>query len=342
MKKSVFLLLGAALLASCSQSEIDHNIDPDAIVLRSSLSKVSASTRAPFVDALSSTNPLTAMVLASATTNNYQTLLAKGTMTFAGGEDGVGFSQLETGDGKFPATPATTPVYLRGFYPAADWTVTTVSQTASYTLNGRDDVMCAAQVATTKAEVLKRDYATLEFEHKLTKLELRFRADAPGTIADWGKVTGIKLVKAATANPNSVLTVDLKGAAAPSFSTPVADLSCYGMSSVNSVNTYTNTVFPASGGYTLTQEATYAAYILPAPVVATTAMKNEYEFQITTVNRTPITVPVELYDKEGNLFVGSTEGYSFTVIFDFVGGFINANATVKEWNEGGESIVIVE
>lgn len=336
MKKSVFLLVGAALLASCSQSDLIETpaVDSNNIVLKSSLSGMSVTTRAPFVDELSSSNPLTALVLASSVSNSYTSLLAKGTMSFTGGEDGVGFASLEAGDGKFVGTNA---AYLRGFYPI-DWNIS--GNVATYTLTGKDDVMFAPQVSTDKAAVLNRNYATLEFEHKLTKLELRFRADAASTITSWGKITNIELVKAAGTAPNSILTLDLSTSAAGTFGTTIASLPCYNMSMTNKVAAYTNTKF--SGVDKLTEEAEYYAYTLPAPVNATAAMDNEYEFKITTSAKGEVSVKVDLLDKDGNKFVGSTAGYAFTVLFNFVDSYISASATVKEWNDGGESIVIVQ
>lgn len=343
--RSVFVLLAAAVLVSCSKDEkvVDNSI-PE-ITLKSSVLTMDAATRAPFEGALSQSNPFTAIVLATETQGGYNTLRANGTMTFKGGDDGVAYNQpLESGTSTFRNDD---PVFLSGLYPAiygtGGWNIT--NGTATFTITGKDDLMKAPEVSTTKQDVRDLNFATLEFSHELTKMDLRFRADGPEAISAFGTIKKVELTRV---NSNSIPTqaaITLNTGAIV-FSGSATSLPCYSMSmDADGKATYTNTVYP--GGHLLTTDNTYLAYTMAPPATAAvTPGSNEYEYTVTYNNGTGAdqtkTATIDLKDKDGNFFTGSTKGYAFLISFNFSKNEINASATVQDWNEGGESVVVIE
>lgn len=329
------------MLASCSKSDVVDGGSSDSQVIRlKSGTHNYTVTRTPFVGDIASGNTLGALVLATGTTGDYSDLYAKGTMTFAGGTDPVPYdTPLESGNNKFTGDNS---IYLQGLYPATGWTVSTAAQTAVFTFDGTADVMNTAEVETNGPDVNSGTFATLEFEHLLTKLEFRFRADGDNVVATWGKITDMKLVKVGSSDPATVVTLDLTGVADPSFGTTTTGFSCYDMSKSGSVATYTDTSF-SGVDLEVVDAAVWKAYTLAAPAVASAADgAYEYQLEITGATKGTQTVSIELYDKNGNKFTGSTAGYSFNIILNFLGEYIVADATVKAWDEGGETELEIE
>lgn len=357
LKKSAFLLLAAAAMASCSKTEIGNEGGPvagsDDIVAKSSLSKMDAVTRAPFVGELSKENPLVARVITSKTPGDYSTIYSEGKMIFKGSEFGVPYEMPMVsiaGTQRFPSPEF--KVYMIGLTPY-DYTVDPSAETAKITIDGRQDVMYAPEVVTTKLEVQNLKFASLDFEHKLTKLELRARADGQAAIDKFGKITKLELLESNDAAGTKVvgiypdITVKLATGETTAAGTLNTAFPWYNMSvDEDDVVSYSDVTY-VNGKYKLTTDATRIAYtLIPAMKAGVAAGDFELKLKIsyTGDDDVPMTkeVEVNLKDKEGNDFAGSTKGYSFLITLNFSDGEINAVATVQEWYEGGDSIIIIE
>lgn len=360
MKKSVFMIMVVAALASCSEDEFNDpvfNADGSLIALKSTTTTASASTRAPFEGVLDGSAELTAFVPASHTIDNSGTnadlnigAYVTGTMTFTKAGTAVSYNTIglsNADNAVFPTTPYNEEVNLFGLYPgvAAEWTLDKTNNTASYTFTGKQDVMAAPEVKVTKADVKAQDYETLAFTHLLTKIMVKIKADATA-IATVGMINTIELVgnDGGTAEITNKVIYDPRAAADNvSFdktATPVKALSFYGATSANNVVTYTDVVYNTTHEPGTT--AALQAYAMVPPVVATSGTVNEYWLKITrNVSGNPQTnyVPFDLVRADNNTpFTGSTAGNSFTVVVNFTKDDIKAIATVTDWVDNGEYV----
>lgn len=331
MKKMyVFLLLSALLWTSCSRTEVVNPVDPDnqEIKLQTRVRDMLSSTRGAYEGTDLSANPLTAMVLASLTTKNYTTLHCNGTMTF-NGTGAVSYNKpVTSGSYLFPGS--TTRVYLTGLYPGTGWDVGTVPGTPSFTITGKDDVMLAAEQETMLAMVGSGTYATLPFTHQLTLLRLSFYGDAQalGKV----KVTDALLLKVnGAAIPVTAQAGISSATQAITFTGSDPSLPCY---LTGTDNAY------AGQAYDVTDTPVEQAYVLAPPVSNAAAGNNEYTFRISYLDQNDATkvldVNVDLKVTTGGAsFTGSTVGTAFNITFKFVGGQIEAQATVTDWTIGG-------
>jgi hypothetical protein len=331
MKKSYLLVLAAVVLVGCSKSEINEVNDDVQIALRSDIVSASGQlTRAPFEGVLSATNVLEARVVTSATENFSGAAYANGIMKFNNATLAANYETdgLE-GTSTFQGTAS---VYVYGLYPKG-WTVATPAASAEFTFNGSDDVMAAAKVSTSKADVDDAAYKTLSFKHLLTRLEVKLSAGA-AAIPLLGNVSAIRLIGDAdgTAAVNNQVVVSNTGASpVPTFSSASAtSLNFYGL---DDTKAYTNTVVSS---YTLTTIPTFVGYSLVAPVTAG-ASEEEYFLEVVTIDGGSKKFAVDLLDKSSASFEGSTAGKSFVLAIHFVSvTHIAVTATVEDWDEQGE------
>jgi hypothetical protein len=337
MKKSYLLVLAAVVLLGCSKSEINEVNDDVQIALRSDIVSASGQlTRAPFEGALSADNVLEARVVTSATENFSGAAYANGVMKF---NNATLAANYETDGLEGTSTfQGATPVYVYGLYPKG-WTVATPAASAEFTFNGSDDVMAAAKVSTSKADVDDAAYKTLSFKHLLTRLEVKLSAGT-AAIPLLGNVSAIRLIgdAAGTAAVNNKVVVSNTGASpVPTFSSASAtSLNFYGLTYNATADTkaYVNTVVPS---YTLTTDPTFVGYSLVAPVTATVASEEEYFLEVVTAVGGSKKFAVDLLDKSSAPFDGSTAGKSFVLAIHFVSPtHIAVTATVEDWDEQGE------
>lgn len=330
-KKYLFLMLTTLLLwAGCSKTEVVNPVEPDnlEIKIQSSVRDVLFSTRGAYEGTDLTTNPLTALVLASQTTKNYATLHCNGTMTFDG-SGAVSYNKpITSGSYVFPGQ--TTNIYLTGLHPASGWDVTTTPGTPVFTLTGKDDVMLAPEQSTVLALVNAGTYATLPFTHQLTLMKLSFYGDAQavGKV----KVTDVELIKVNEAIIPATTQATISAATQEiTFTGSLASLPCY-ISGAD--DTYTGQ------SYTLTATASEQAYVLAPPVANAAAGNNEYTFKVSYLdaNNSPKAMDVNVDLKVatgGAAFTGSTVGTAFNITFKFVGGQIEALASITDWTLGG-------
>ena len=326
MKKVFLSLLALAAMAGCSKNELSERPEgPLEIKVKSTALEVS--TKAPYDGTITSSNPFTPRVIVSKTTGNYTTLFHDGTMTFEdNGNTAKGFST----PAYYPSDGAT--LYLCGLYPATNWAANQTTE-ASYTFDGKSDIMAAAEASSSKPQAQAGTFPALAFKHLLTKLVIKVAAENQAAIDAWGNVTDITLTKAATSEPYSKVTVTLAdgtAATGTAFATTKASFPFYTMTG----NTYNEDAF-ATQTLVLTTTPTNAAYSLVAPITATGTADFTLLVKATQGATEGVTVPVNLKGTDTNAFSGDTQGKAFEVTLTFKATEIQAKATVAAWETGG-------
>lgn len=327
MKKSVFVMLAAAAMVSCTESNLNDApaIDNGEIKVKSVAYDVNASTRAPYEGNDLEKNPLTARVVTSIT-EAFTASYADGTMVF-NSTDAAQYSSLNSGTtSKYP-TEGDGDLYLFGLHPAdfSKWSVSATSST--FTFTGKEDVMGAAIVKSTG----QTDVKMLTFKHLLTRLDVKLKADA-GAVTTFGDIRNITLSDAAEAT-TVCNTIVFKATDGDSENgSDKGAVSFWSMSADASNNkTYTDKAIVAGA---LPTVETYCAYAMVAPV-KDVAMDNVlYYLAIETEKKGVQPVDVKLE----KALLGSSAGYAYEVTVNFKSnGQIEASASVIPWKEGGNA-----
>ena len=350
MKKLIFSVLAVAAMASCSKSELVERPADATIAVKSEVLTVKQGSKAPF-EGITATESLTARVIASKVSGNFDPTDAANwhddNMVFVDGSNTtpVGYNPSRA----YPTDGSS--VFLCGLYPASttDWinfsTGTTggvTKTTVEYVFDGKTDVMLAAQVETKKSEVLATPavHKTLQFNHMLTKLVVRAKANTTGAITDFGGITDIILTKANGNQPNTTMMGTLNdGTADPSkatsFQTPVASIPFY---TVDASGVGTDTAFAGQNvalvyvDNTTVTEAPKVAYSMVTPIIADGT--EDYELLVKTEKNTDgFAVKVNLKQPGNTAFTGSTQGKAFVITLDFESTPIEALGTVTAWDE---------
>lgn len=328
-------LAATVVLASCSESENVLVNDGDVeIALRSTTMNASGvATRTPFEGAIGTTNQLVARVVTSTTANFLGSPYANGTMTFKGA-GAVSYDAGATGTTTFP--DATNSVYLFGLYPST-WTVSNGGQ-ATYTFTGKEDAMATQKVATKRSDVVASTYQVLNFEHLLTRLEVKLSA-ADAAAAIIGDIASVKLVGNRTSTTpieDQVTILNNADEMVVSFA-PGANntLDFYGLTEdADGEKVYSDITM---ADYALTTDAELVAYSMVAPVTASEANKEEYILEIATELDGSKYIGIDLMAAAGEAFVGNTAGKSFTISLYFKSNEqIMVDVTVEDWEEEGE------
>lgn len=347
MKKLYVPVLALLTLASCSKSELANRpvVENDMVEIMATSKALTIETRAPFEGSIASDNTLTAVVLGSTTTADYTTRYCDGTITFADDTNAKGF---DTTPKYYPVSDAT--VYFCALYPTAlaDWK--DIATTAKYTFDGKTDVMAAAEVSGKKSTAMAGTVPSFTFNHLLTKLIVKVKADGDAAVGVWGDITGISLVKANNGDVFDTAEVTLAtGAAATgtAFSNAAADgMAFYRIDAA----AYTdNAVDDADNKIALTTTAEEAAYSLVAPIIAENGVKHFALKVDTKLGETVTTkeVSFDLYkakvgEEDPAVFSGDTQGKAFEITLTFKATEIVATATVTDWVKGGNTEVEIQ
>ncbi|MDR3117954.1 MAG: fimbrillin family protein [Mediterranea sp.] len=333
MRKSYLIVLAATALVGCSKSEITI-VDSDNVKIAVNASEIA--TRAPFEGTISIANQLKARVIADNMQNFVGESTANGTMTF-NSIDAVSYD-IETTDGTTYFSGAS-PVYLFGLYPEG-WTYLNDGK-ANFTFTGKEDVMATNRIETRRTDVESSNYKTLDFQHLLTKLEVKLFASA-AAINLFGNIKAIKLVGNISGGGNVTNQIEVANNSS-AYTDPLvvaskgttASLDFYGLSLdvLDDNKLYTDV---AVSDYTLTTIRDYVGYSMVAPVNATAAA-NEYFLAITTANKGIKYIGIDLKAVGGSDFTGNTAGHSFLISIHFKSNNdIMVDVTVDDWDEQGE------
>lgn len=347
MKKLYVPVLALLTLASCSKSELANRpvVENDMVEIMATSKALTIETRAPFEGSIASDNTLTAVVLGSTTTADYTTRYCDGEMTFT--DDNTTAASFATPQ-YYPVSDA--PIFLCALYPTAlaDWK--DIATTAKYTFDGKTDVMAAAEVSGKKSTAMAGTVPSFTFNHLLTKLIVKVKADGDAAVGVWGDITGISLVKANNGDVFDTAEVTLAtGAAATgtAFSNAAADgMAFYRIDAA----AYTdNAVDDADNKIALTTTAEEAAYSLVAPIIAENGVKHFALKVDTKLGETVTTkeVSFDLYkakvgEEDPAVFSGDTQGKAFEITLTFKATEIVATATVTDWVKGGNTEVPIQ
>ena len=337
MKKILFTVLAAAALVGCTKENSGVTYADNEILASATTLSVDAITKAP-VDGYGNTGFI-AYVPASDKDGDYTTpyQTEHKWMKFTDDATEVGFVEQNgpTAASKFYPSNVATPIYLCGLYPATGWG--TPGTTSTFTFTGKEDVMAAAQVATTKADASSQ-YKTLKFEHQLTQIRIQFKAVDDAAVEAWGNISGLELLSKDGDKLANVATVTLaNGKTAFSGN---GGVSFYKMTGEN----FTDDAFASIA---LTKTATNVAYVMCAPVTADAATSNsaEYQLKISAEGGAVETVGINLKasgdDGNGADFGEDTAGAAFDVVLEFHGTEIKAIASIAAWEDKGTTVVPV-
>ena len=327
MKKLILSLAAVAALASCATNENETpTTNYDLNEIRVSSQALEATTKAPFegstIDATD--HVLLAYVPTTITENNYTTLYNSGNsgdyIKFTNNQ-ATGFCDA-TGNTPQPKYyPASGEVWICGLFPAAGWT--SLSETATHSIEGNTDIMAAAQ----KKSVKGGEVQTLAFKHLLTKLNITFIAET-GAATQWGDVTKIELTAVGEKTPANAITVTLATGVEASTAQGTGALPCYLW---NGNDDYTDTKFEGQ------EKALPGAEIVAGQAAAYTICEaiesdgtKDYTLKVYTTNATQgVSVDVAC-DTPGDMM-----GKEVNVKLTFKASEIQAIATVTDWADGG-------
>lgn len=349
MKKLYVPVLALLTLASCSKSELANRpvVENDMVEIMATSKALTIETRAPFEGQIASDNTLTAVVLGSTTSGDYTETTPRycdGEMTFANNTTAASFATPQY----YPVSDAT--IFLCALYPTAlaDWK--DIATKAKYTFDGKTDVMAAAEVSGKKSTAMAGTVPSFTFNHLLTKLIVKVKAENEAAQNVWGDITGITLVKAMNGDVFDTAEVTLATGAATTgtaFSNPAADgMAFYRIDAA----AYTdNAVDDADNKIALTTTAEEVAYSLVAPITAENGVKHFTLSVDTKLGETVTTkeVSFDLYkakvgEEDPAVFSGDTQGKAFEVTLTFKATEIVATATVTDWVKGGNSEVEIQ
>ena len=325
-------MMAVAALASCSQDEqVNISTGENEIVAGATTLSVDATTKAP-VNTIP-TAGLLARVPVSETSGNYTTewQTNPGYMKFTATSTPTSFCN-DAGVEAPKFYPAEGDIYLCGLYPHNAWGP--VTATASASIDGKTDLMAAAQVTTTKDDSPSA-FKTLAFGHLLTQLRIQFQAESEDAANAWGNIASLELLDKSGAALNKQVTVTLANGTA----TFAAGTGTLGFYKCSNKTTFTDDAYASTG---LSTTATYVAYILCPPVTADGAATAEYKLKITSAGSAEETVDINLKDT-GNTadFSGDTKGAAFDILLNFKATEIKAMASITPWVDKGQTEVPV-
>ena len=243
-------------------------------------------------------------------------------------------------------------VYFVAMHPqsAGDrkWSTTDGKQ-AVYTFSGYEDVMYAKEVsgAYDTSEDLGQvvtNSPVLAFDHLLTRFTVKMGIDLEEgeSLWDvqnaWGEITDLRIQSYNSAgygeNLNTV-TIDLSMGNSFNYDSNVSFSGQQG-SSMGFYALGTDSSFPGASGYTLTEQIDSVAYVMCAPVVATTA-NHEYIITLETRHRGIQELKLDIQKTASSADgTGTTRGNHFLVTLKFnKGRTITSVVDVMQWENGG-------
>ncbi len=234
-----------------------------------------------------------------------------------------------------------TPVYFVGLHPASGWISNAENTVASFTFDGRQDVMFAPETTGQYPENGQKTVPALHFNHLLSQIRLSIQAESDAIAVAWGKINSIKLIDP-NGDSNSRANINLNNGGV-TFDTPSID--AYNFYSISS-----DAIFPGPQAYELKTEEEELAYVLCAPVTATE--KDQYSISVVRTSEyiirleceyRQIDIPLDLMSAEETYYAGSTKGKQFNIRLMFkAGDTITVSAKITDWETGGIGIGKIE
>lgn len=331
------VLAAAALLASCAK---DAGTDPAPAPAGPDAIRATAKSLTIEADAAPGSKAaytgedaanLKAAVYGSKTAGDYTSTYVAGTMTFQSGTDAsnaVSFDTGATGSTSLPADKSS--VFLTALYPAAGWG--SLGTTASASFSGKEDIMAAAQCEVAKAGGSgdKVAFATFNFKHLLTRIDVTIKGEDASAVAAWGAVQSVKLtqVKGSSTFANQIAVTLADGAAATGTGAFTGSETGWSF--------YTATDETLKETALTETEVAYATTIM-APFTAAESSDLTLEVVTKTADGSTVTstVNVNVPTTGGT----DTQGKAYKIKLEFKKADISGVATVAGW---GDPIEIIQ
>lgn len=341
------ILLCVVLTLSACQSNVLELNDTDRRIYLSVAVESSVQTRTPYtLTTPTPENPVLADVWASTTSNIYK---------HVDGAAGDGSNNVVSRHTKANFQNGSAQLLIDAIYPQNNtvnfvamhpqgWVGNDAGISASYTFDGKTDVMFAPQ---TSGKYGDTNWPKLTFKHLLTWLRIEIVAESEAISDAWGELQSL------TIKSSNNVTIDLQSDYRPelvtfgSDGTSIIDMPFY--------KTGENNVFPDSNTpYTIPapppankdeeiDKMDYVeevAYVLCEPVTASKVddegnNTTEYTLTVQTTERT-VEVPVDLMSGENTPYGENTMGKQFTLLLNFkMGNTITVAARTTDWETGG-------
>lgn len=341
MKRNMYLMLAVAMVvAGCSQTETPEQGESGKV-------EIKLSSEVPTVDASATRTPVDGTTF---TNHNVKVLLTDRTGVYKAESGKLFYDGTMTFNGSTAASFNTTPqyypadnsqVYLCGLSPAdSHWGIDgTTGQTATYTLDGKTDLLAAGQIDASKSDNTGK---VLAFKHLLTKLIVKAKAADASAISKWGAITGItlKAVNGVSVLNNKVAVTLADGTAAVpgAFSNTTGTVGFYKATeaTAGTIVCTDNAIAVGAPCDALTTTECAVGYSLIAPV-AYSSDKVVFKFDITTETGSASDVEATITKTETH-----TQGKVCTVTLNFKLKDIQASASVEDWTDGGTTSKDVE
>lgn len=372
------ILVSSLLLSSCEKWGVDKDEYPAQYIYLSAGVDEGGKTKTPYIQTTPTPDyHLNATVWASTTEDVYIDKGLDGTETSEVSIHTYAFFQSSEpqllGQAIYPPPIVTEggdktapPVFFVAMYPRSgdfednigqdlNWTTPLegkyAGKTASYTFDGRQDVMFASKVsgqydidkqgANGSSIVIK--VPNLTFRHLLTLFTVKIEAfrETGVSLYDiqsaWGEVLELRIQQwnpSGWTEDTNTLTIKLSDG---SITYGEPDKQRY----TTFYNTGLDTVFPAEdGGFTLKDTPQEVAYTMCAPKVAVGGGVHEYELTIVTKREGQVeketVIPIDLRDDSGE-FIGSPVGRQFEISLKFKKSrAVAVVASIDEWKTGGQ------
>lgn len=302
------------------------------------LSAGTVETRSPFEGTVpSEQEPLDALVCVSTTQVSFPSGGADGTTDGTIGKHldvqfQSGSSQLV--NGAYYNKDHVMPVYFIAMHPQSGWSFTDNNTHVSFEFNGSHDVMFAPHtIGEYQAQTPQ-----LEFEHLLTWIKLKIRAESEDVAEAWGPLQEVSI------ESKGHISFDID----KTFNTADVEFSNDCSLPFYRKGSNPDEVFPGTGGYTMETTSQDIAYVICAPVTATEKDEVAFEQDNQEIIRTPeyhiniksskrnVTIPIDLKTAADSYFSGSTMGKQFTISLTFLmGNNIAVSASITDWKTGG-------
>lgn len=312
MKKLMISMLAMAAMVSCTNEienpEVPVNEGPVPVTLNAGINQV---TTKAIVE--QSAN-ISAIVYASATTNDYKTLAwtgeKAGKINITNGTT-VAFEQTEY----YPSNGNS--IYMKAVYPTPSAAPT--NNIITYDIDGDMDIMMTSELSGSRKTGANAS-KTLDFHHMLTQLKIKVIAEDEAAKTAWGTISSITVNKV-----NTSIQLDLSkaydgttDAALSSTGSKDKSITFKGLPADKSMAVITNQTTPAD----IAAAATAMGYAMIQPATGNT----EYELSITTSNSTDMKVNVTLAESKAST--------SYDIVLTFKASSIAATATIGEWVSG--------
>ena len=329
MKKILLSAMVVAALASCSKRGAENPADPGNEI-KATASALDVTSKAPIIENFPPGATIARVIASESAASNgdytkeYQSERG-GYMNFTDNSpQGFVNENGSTPNGK-TYTGGIESVYLSALYPHTGWGYQ-VTTAPVHQIDGKTDIMATDEIQTTKTKT-----GELEFQHLLTQLQIKARANDDAAIAAWGDITGITLKGAAGATLANQVNVEFGNLMQSSCSGSVESLPFFNQNDQSDLSHTLTTGEMAA-------QSTVATCLAPA-VNATPG--DEFQLIVTTKQGSTVALDISLKQKNGYEFSGNTRNYAFTIELTFYATEIIATASIAPWTAAGSTQVDV-